>query len=156
MPKFTTSRLPAMLTRNAPPRSIGTNLLITILFLSPSITAQKDNSARCDCFQTNGPTSSYFRFHKFFDFRNIPSRFQALPDVITDLTDADNKLPSSDFFAASSWTDEWDTQSWDNEEVLNDSTSNANVLMSYSKNNVYIRNLLSPIRSSKRRTDLLL
>lgn len=129
-----------MLGRNAFQKArLAILLLVNILFLTTSATAQKDNGAKCDCFQTNGSTSSYFLYHRFFDFRNIPSKLTALPDVITDITDVDNKLPSSDFFAASSWTDDWDTQSWDNEAVLDDSTSDANVLMSYSKNNVYIR-----------------
>lgn len=110
------------------------------LLLTTVTGAQKDNGNQCDCFQTNGTTAAYFQNHRFFDYRNIPSELTSTsqPAIISQVSDPKNKIASSSFFSAKSWTDDWDTQTWNNADVLNDSTSNANVLMAYSQSNVYI------------------
>jgi len=100
--------------------------------------AQKDNGNQCDCFKTNGSTEAYFSYHRFFDYRNVPSALTSQPAVITQVSDPKNDIASSAFFSDTSWTNDWDTQTWDNSDVLNDSSSDASVLMIYSKNNVYI------------------
>ncbi|KAH8600076.1 concanavalin A-like lectin/glucanase domain-containing protein [Bisporella sp. PMI_857] len=100
--------------------------------------AQKDNGKKCDCFKTNGSTEAYFSYHRFFDYRNVPLELTSQPAIITQASDSNNYVASSAFFSDSSWTSDWDTQTWNNSDFLNDSSTDASVLMIYSKNNVYI------------------
>lgn len=106
--------------------------------LCNSVVAQKDNAKHCDCFRTEGVSPAYFTNHRFFDYRNIPSQFVSHPAVTTDIDNDQDGPSSSDFFTSTSWKQDWEVQTWNNADALKDSTSDANVLMGYSRNNVYI------------------
>jgi hypothetical protein len=113
-------------------------VLASILSLSTLGAAQKDNGGECDCFKTNGSTEAYFTYHRFFDYRNVPSALTSHPKVLTDASDTSNARNSSAFFSQPSWTSTWAAQNWDNSDSLNTSNSDAAILMINSPNNVYI------------------
>ena len=138
--------VPEMLGHGRPQAPQVSRVIISvIILLCKTVGGQKDNGENCDCFQTNGSTSAHFLNHRFFDYRDISPALTTQPKIISTVSDPKNKIASSDYFSASSWTDDWDTQTWSNSEVLNDSSSNANVLMVYSMNNVYIGWFAYPI-----------
>jgi hypothetical protein len=89
----------------------------------------------CDCYLTNGSTGTYFKTHKFYDFRsrsdlvNVPSSYAADPDA------ASNADVASDYFNSDEWNDGWSIQQWNNSANLDD--GDANVLMVNSPANVY-------------------
>ncbi|KAL3421194.1 Beta-glucanase 4 [Phlyctema vagabunda] len=113
--------------------------LLTLFLLAQFCQGQKDNGRKCDCFKTNESTETYFNFHRFFDYRDISDRYVTpSPPVITDALNTSNADATSDFFDDSSWTDDWDIQTWDNSDSLESSETDASVLMIYSRNNVYI------------------
>ncbi len=112
--------------------------VFSTLLLSSFCAAQKDNGQECDCFLTNGSSAAYFSYHRFFDYRNIPSSLTSAPPVITDEIDTKNAEATSPYFTDSSWTKDWAAQTWDNSDQLNTSDSDATILMINSQNNVYI------------------
>lgn len=114
---------------------------LVIFSFYPLIKAQKDNGNQCDCFKTNGSSGSYFKYHRFFDYRNVPSALISQPAVVTQASEDKNDVVTSAFFSESSWTNDWNTQTWDNSDSMSDSGSDAHTLMRYSKNNVYIGDL---------------
>lgn len=113
-------------------------LCLVIFSFHPLGKAQKDNGNECDCFKTNGSSGSYFKYHRFFDYRNVPSALISQPAVVTQISEDKNDVVTSPFFSDSSWTNDWNIQTWDNSDSVNDSGSDAHTLMRYSKNNVYI------------------
>lgn len=124
------------------PQSLDMHRLVltclAIFSFLPFAKAQKDNGDQCDCFKTNGSSASYFKYHRFFDYRNVPSALTSQPAVVTQSSEDKNDVVTSSFFSDSLWTNDWDVQTWDNSESVSDSGSDAHALMRYSKNNVYI------------------
>jgi hypothetical protein len=60
------------------------HITLILLLTSPSLTQASspliptpdnahDNSPECDCDLISGPTPGYFQYHRFYDFRSIPS-----------------------------------------------------------------------------------
>jgi hypothetical protein len=115
-------------------------LLLAVLGLctSTNVLAQKDNGNNCDCFRTTGATAAYFTNHQFLDYRNVPQQYVSQPPVTVDIADDRDGPSSSDFFTSSAWSQDWEVQTWNNADSLNDSASDATTLMGYSRNNVYI------------------
>lgn len=102
------------------------------------VIARDANGGKCDCFQTNGSTGTYFAHHRFFDYRNIPSSLTSNPPVLHGTSETKHANDTSAFFTGESWTAYWATQNWDNSESINTTGSDATVLMVNSPNNVYI------------------
>lgn len=107
-------------------------------YTSISVLARKDNGNNCDCFRTTGATVAYFTNHQFHDYRNVPQQYVSQPPVTVDIADDRDGPISSDFFTSSAWSQDWEVQTWNNADSLNDSASDATTLMGYSRNNVYI------------------
>lgn len=109
-----------------------------LLMLLQNVTALKYKmtvDSDCDCYLTNGSTGTFFKTHKFYDFRsrsdlvNVPSSYASDPDA------ASNADVASDYFNSDEWNDGWSIQQWNNSANLDD--GDANVLMVNSPANVY-------------------
>ncbi|KAF3010125.1 hypothetical protein E8E14_003681 [Neopestalotiopsis sp. 37M] len=116
---------------------VGGILSSTLLILQnvAAIKYKMTVDSDCDCYLTNGSTGTYFKTHKFYDFRsrsdlvNVPSSYAADPDA------ASNADVASDYFNSDEWNDGWSIQQWNNSANLDD--GDANVLMVNSPANVY-------------------
>lgn len=120
-------------------------VLPPLLFLSTLSVADelRQNGEACDCFLTNGSSSSYFSYHRFHDFRNVVDLdLTVIPKVVESYDSDTNLVPTSDFFGKSSaWKGDWEIQMWNNSDQLtplNAATGGPTVLMRNSANNVYI------------------
>src|SRR5579862_7008246 len=101
------------------PKSFGLTLISSsILCMSTLIAAQTDNGNECSCFLTNGSSSAYFAYHRFFDFRNINSSLTAKPEVLLEETNTTDAGVSSPFFSDHAWTKDWEIQSWNNRDAI--------------------------------------
>ncbi|KAF4617966.1 hypothetical protein G7Y89_g15016 [Cudoniella acicularis] len=116
--------------------ALPSSILTAILLFSRLVSSQMDNAAECSCFRTNESSSGYFTNHRFLDYRNVAPVPSAVPNVITNITNATNALATSDFFVDSDWTQDWTVQNWNNSDSME--SSGATVLMVNSPNNVYI------------------
>lgn len=126
-------------------------LSVNILLFSSLTAAQKDNGSECDCFKTNGSSADYYAYHRFHDFRNINKSLASNPEVFTDAANTSNADATSAFFLDKIWTDDWQSQSWNNSDSM--SVNNASILMINSPNNIYICSyiyLLHSILADKR------
>lgn len=83
-----------------------------ILVKDPS----NDNSEKCGCYLTSGPSSSYFQHHRFWDFRSIPAdgtnNFTLAPPSLDSSDDLTNASPSSAYLSSSDFVKNWSIQNW--------------------------------------------
>ena len=126
-------------------------LLPTLLFL-PTL-AQKDNSPNCSCYLTSGDPASYFTYHRFYDFRNIPSvrpnTFLEPPPNVTAQQGNGTEPPSSAFFTTAPFAKDWNVQNW-----VKDVSNTAPVALANSLQNLFIRQYLpTPLLLSTTRPD---
>ncbi|TVY24250.1 hypothetical protein LHYA1_G007020 [Lachnellula hyalina] len=113
--------------------------IVVIILLSSILRltfAQKDNGNECSCFQTNGSSAGYFTFHRFLDYRNIPSISPEVPALIPNITNATNAIATSDFFTNEAWRNDWAIQNWNNSDDV--ASGDSPTLRVNSANNVYI------------------
>lgn len=85
------------------------------VFASISKDPAKDHSSQCDCFITSGPEPGFYKYHRFFDFRDIadttnnvssPPNTQS-KDKVGAPNSRDkflNTAPFSDFWQIQHWT----------------------------------------------------
>ena len=121
---------------HGPPASLA---FIALLGLFPLTYAQKDNSQDCSCYVTSGTTSpSYFTYHNFHDFRNVPAtksdNFILPAPIVSASQDNGTEPVTSTFFASPAFSNDWSIQTW---------TSHASEVAPFSRvnspQNVYIR-----------------
>ncbi|KAL3423985.1 xylanase 3 [Phlyctema vagabunda] len=114
--------------------------ILLLLWLPLLTAAQFDNAEGCSCFHTNGSSAAYFLYHRFWDYRNVdPSSISnPVPSVLTNATATTSAQATNDFFAADTFTKDWNIQSWNNSDSFGTDASDAAVLMVNSANNVYI------------------
>ncbi|KAI0603460.1 concanavalin A-like lectin/glucanase domain-containing protein [Biscogniauxia sp. FL1348] len=89
----------------------------------------------CDCYVTNGSSSTYFTTHHFFDFRSM-SEYAGVPGPIEDPNDSSDAYATSDYFLSDDWNNNWGIQTWNNSDSVE--SGDAPVLMVHSANNIYI------------------
>ncbi|KAK4202732.1 concanavalin A-like lectin/glucanase domain-containing protein [Triangularia verruculosa] len=100
--------------------------------------------ARCGCYLIKRNETTYFKKHRFFDFRNH-DHHASVPPVIESANDSPDAPVTSPFFNSTDWTDFWMISNWNNSHgVREDST----LLMVNSPNNVYLEANPSPNPSS--------
>ncbi|QPH02276.1 hypothetical protein C2857_006485 [Epichloe festucae Fl1] len=94
---------------------------------------------RCTCYLTNGTEPTFYKTHRFFDFRNLTQfASRSIPEIISSPEDTSSAPPTSSFFTSPLWTSTWQAQSWNNSKsgTLN---GDATILMINSPNNIYIQ-----------------
>jgi hypothetical protein len=116
------------------------DILASALLFAVSV-AQTDNGNECSCFRTNASSSGYFKYHRFFDYRNVPGIAFNPPSLLSNANATSSAGATSIFFANESFTNDWQMQSWNNSDktATGNIGSDATVLMINSPNNIYIR-----------------
>ncbi|KAF2197107.1 concanavalin A-like lectin/glucanase [Delitschia confertaspora ATCC 74209] len=122
--------------------------LATLLLLQTALAEEQnpstlhDNSANCTCYVIDsGPSSStpsYFLYHRFWDFRNIPlpspKSYLSAPPLVTNFEEAASQaVPDPEVFDSQAWNTDWAIQNWSK-----DATEDFPVRMVNSPANVYI------------------
>jgi hypothetical protein len=92
-----------------------------------------DNSAQCDCYITDGLSSEYYLYHRFFDFRTFSGQYGQEPANVTDSQDEGLESTQSGYLSSTSFTNDWEIRHWGR-----NASSSAPVDMQYSAQNVYI------------------
>ncbi|RJE26483.1 hypothetical protein PHISCL_01193 [Aspergillus sclerotialis] len=75
----------------------------------------QENSKDCDCYVTNGSSSAYFLYRRFFDFRNIPNSngvYNLEPPNVTSSQDAGGELGQKGYLNSTVFADDWELQTW--------------------------------------------
>lgn len=95
----------------------------------------KDNSAQCGCYLVGGPDPGYFQYHRFWDFRSMPSDgdndFSVAPSLVDEDQASGGQLATSAYFASTKWQNEWSF-------LDGEASPEGPVPNIYSKQNVYI------------------
>ncbi|EON67400.1 hypothetical protein W97_06653 [Coniosporium apollinis CBS 100218] len=116
------------------------------------ITASKDNSPSCGCYEISSDSSPvYFTYHRFYDWRNLassPDQFTSIPPSLEedeDLGAEELADTYQDVLNGTEWNQDWGIMSWGKE-----TTVEAPVRMQNSAANVYIaqRNAAIPNTSA--------
>lgn len=130
-------------------RSFLTALILTLLLSSQTLASQaqllgpsKDNSPTCSCYLTSGPSPGYFQYHRFFDFRSIPTQYlpssnsssdstsnstsgsnpapQLVTSSTTDMDPTNSNDVTSSFFETEEWIRDWSIQNFSTEDASTD------------------------------------
>jgi hypothetical protein len=111
-------------------------LLLCLVLGSAHGATLKDNSPGCDCYVTDGSSSSYFLYHRFFDFRDIrdSSGLYVEPANVTDQQSQGNEPGQQGYLNSTAFLDDWQILSWGNAAA---STNPVN--LQNSPQNVWIR-----------------
>lgn len=95
----------------------------------------KDNSTECDCYVVSGPDPGYFQYHRFWDFRHVPSddddEYTVAPDLITNAEDEGIEPVTSSYFNTSDFLRDWSIQT-------GGSNTDSPVPKYYSARNIYL------------------
>lgn len=118
--------------------ALPSSILAGLLFFAlPKLSiAQTDNGNECSCFRTNGSSQGYFTYHRFHDYRNVPTASTTPPAVTSNATNATNAFATSNYFLEDAWRGDWTIQNWNNSDSM--AASGAAVTMINSPNNVYV------------------
>lgn len=95
------------------------------------------DNAQCDCYVTNGSSSAYFQYYRFYDFRDVqgPSNlYDTEPANVTDSQSSGTEPTQEGLLSSSAFTRDWNIQTWGRP-----AGPNHPVGMQNSKQNVYIR-----------------
>ena len=108
--------------------------LATQLLVNPT---SKDNSPECDCYLISGPSPGYFQYHRFWDFRNVPSDgendYTTAPSLITSTESSGLEPFTSPYLNTTEFRNNWSIQSW-----TSNATADSPVTRVNSAQNVYI------------------
>jgi Glycosyl hydrolases family 16 len=95
-----------------------------ILASTPQLlTASRDNSPSCDCYLISGDEPGYFQYHRFWDFRSIPSTYSpaSIPNLVTspdtDMDPTDASDLTSSYFTSEDWVRDWSIQNFSDADV---------------------------------------
>ncbi|AEO57601.1 glycoside hydrolase family 16 protein [Thermothelomyces thermophilus ATCC 42464] len=132
------------------PTSLSSLVFFLVSATAPGIAAAgKDpaltDDSQCGCYLNKGNSSTYFTYHRFFDFRSLP-QYAGVPAVIQDAESSPDADPTSDYFKRDEWSSFWLLGSWNNS---NGARPDATVTMVNSPNNVYIEANTEPDPSSQ-------
>ncbi|KAJ9648016.1 hypothetical protein H2199_001793 [Coniosporium tulheliwenetii] len=104
------------------------------------ITASKDNSPDCGCYEVSSESSpAYFTYHRFYDWRNLassPDQFTSIPPRLEEDEDQGAEELADvyqDVLNGTEWNQDWGIMNWGKE-----ATAEAPVRMQNSAANVFI------------------
>ena len=109
-----------------------------------SVYAQKDNNPNCSCYVvSHSSPPSYFLYHRFQDFRSIPSTASnnyANPPALLTSKDRNGVKPvTSPFLESDAFENSWEIETWSQGTSTDSPVSVVN-----SPQNVYICTFSSP------------
>jgi hypothetical protein len=89
-------------------------LLLCLVLRSARGATLKDNSPECDCYVTDGSSSAYFLYHRFFDFRNIrgASGLYVEPVNVTDQQSQGDEPGQQGYLNSTVFLDDWQILNW--------------------------------------------
>ncbi|KAK4937715.1 hypothetical protein LTR10_021725 [Elasticomyces elasticus] len=76
-----------------------------------------DNSPDCDCYVTNGSSSAFFEYHRFYDFRNVGdgSIYDHEPANVTNSQSNGDEPGQQGYLNTSAFAKDWNIQNWGHE-----------------------------------------
>ncbi|KAK4186540.1 family 16 putative glycoside hydrolase [Podospora australis] len=125
-----------------------TSLIILLSATAPLANAAEPaltDDSKCGCYLMKGNDTSYFRNHRFFDFRDH-AHHSGVPPAIREMDKTASAPPTSPYFTSPEFRDFWYLSVWDNS---NGARPDATVKMVNSPNNVYLEGNSDPNPSPK-------
>ncbi len=103
-----------------------------------------DNSPECDCYVTNGRSSAFFQYHRFYDFRDVgtDSIYDHEPANVTSPQSNGDEPGQQGYLNSTAFAKDWKIQNWGHERE----GPNYPVTVQMSPQNVFI--LRNPEESS--------
>ncbi|KAL6247615.1 hypothetical protein RBB50_004963 [Rhinocladiella similis] len=81
-----------------------------------SVTAKSlhDNSPKCDCYVTNGRSSAFFQYHRYFDFGDVStdSVYDSEPANVTDSQSSGDEPSQQGYIRSHAFSKDWSIQTW--------------------------------------------
>ncbi|KAB5558543.1 glycoside hydrolase family 16 protein [Coniochaeta sp. 2T2.1] len=128
-------------------------LLLSASLRLTSATPTLTDDSKCGCYLTNGTIKDFFTSHEFYDFRDL-SRYQGVPQVLTDSDASANAPLSSNYFTSPDWNNSWTIQAWNTS--ISGARTDASVVRVNSPQNVYIEANTDPSSPPSSKTYLTL
>jgi hypothetical protein len=74
-----------------------------------------DNSPDCDCYVTQGSSSAYYLYHRFFDFRDLHDSsglYGQEPANVTDSQDLGQEICQRGYLNSTEFAQDWKILTW--------------------------------------------